>query len=180
MQCIIQTKIQTHFVSSHMFTWVNKTKFAINQVTTMPVSYPIVFTTNFISYYFYMLMDYNPWFSFTVFTIYAHVTASARGFPRVIYDGYAFGMKAKTCNDPQQVTRWVCTGSESITRKRCCASIQTKQINGFTMMSERSCKHNCTKLNEPTHDNQSHWRFWNSQFDWVESILMFNKLWNLF
>lgn len=90
-----------------------------------------------------------PLFSFSEFTIYANVTASSRGFPRIIHDGYAFGLLNASKISQQKITLWKCTGSEPGTRKRCGASIRTKLINGLTMMSERNYTHNCLEQNEP-------------------------------
>lgn len=69
---------------------------------------------------------------------------SMRGFPRVIYEGYYFGLpNASHIN--REIITWQCTGSELGTRKRCAATVQTKTIDGYSMMRGRNLKHICVK-----------------------------------
>lgn len=82
---------------------------------------------------------------FPEYTIYADVTKSIRGYPRIIHDGYAFGLWNASTISEHKIARWVCTGSQPISRKRCCAAISTKMIDGYVMMCNRKQKHICSK-----------------------------------
>lgn len=98
------------------------------------------------------LSDVNYYFVFPEdFTIFAEVTQSANGFPKILYDNYAYGRKttnyiwrkANKCD--QAVSYWACTGSDLKTKKRCLASIMTRVIDGYTMMRFKNPNHLCTK-----------------------------------
>lgn len=71
------------------------------------------------------------------FNIVAEVTKSKRGYPRIYYDGHHYGFK--TVNS--STTVWLCTGS--LNKRRCTASIQSKNINGIEMMKIQNRRHFC-------------------------------------
>lgn len=81
---------------------------------------------------------------FTEFTALANITYTARGFPRIVHDGYSYGMRKEAQNNRNQA-RWVCTGTEVGSRKRCVATIQSKVIGGRTMVCVRKQNHICVK-----------------------------------
>lgn len=64
-----------------------------------------------------------------------------RGYPRIEYCGYNFGVKTKKSNK----TTWTCTITKN--KKRCTASLQTIQIDGVTMMKVMNPYHTiCHKI----------------------------------
>lgn len=67
----------------------------------------------------------------------AEVTRSKRGYPRIYYDGHHYGFK----NVNSSTTVWLCTGS--LNKRRCTASIQSKNINGIEMMKIQNRRHFC-------------------------------------
>lgn len=69
---------------------------------------------------------------------------SMRGFPRVIHDGYYFGLP-RASHITKEIITWQCTGSEFGTRKRCSATVQTRTIDGYAMMRIRNTNHICVK-----------------------------------
>lgn len=70
--------------------------------------------------------------------------ASARGFPRVIHEGYSYGLQNASHINKKTIT-WFCTGSEVGTRKRCMATVATTKIDGYAMLSVRNQNHICYK-----------------------------------
>lgn len=90
--------------------------------------------------------------SFLEFTTFANITESARGFPRLISDGYHFGLPKMNHINKETIV-WQCTGSDA-NRKRCTASVVTKTIDGYAMMCDRKREHICTKPTPNTKTNE--------------------------
>lgn len=96
-------------------------------------SFEIIFT-NFIKIYFFNVG----------FEIFAHVTASSRGHPRIFNDGYSYGPSSiKRINKKR--LRWLCTASDA-NRKRCRASIETITVDGQMMLRHLSTGHICQPI----------------------------------
>lgn len=90
--------------------------------------------------------------SLSDYPYFAKIKHSVRGYPRVIYDGYSYGLSKASDINREKIT-WTCTGSEFGTRKRCFATVATKNIDGYAMLGVRNQKHICFK--HP--DNPSAW-----------------------
>lgn len=71
----------------------------------------------------------------------AEVTASKRGHPRIINDGYSYGPSSMKLITKKRIT-WLCTGSDD-NRKRCRASIETNMIDGNLMLRQIKNHHIC-------------------------------------
>lgn len=76
--------------------------------------------------------------------MFAHITSSERGFPRIIHENYSYGRRSTAIAKNETIV-WVCTGCQSGSRKRCLAAVQTKVIDGLVMMCFRNQNHICTK-----------------------------------
>lgn len=81
---------------------------------------------------------------FSDYTEFANIKLSERGYPRLIHNGYSYGVNGKTTTH----TNWQCTRCEpndgiSKRQKRCIASIQTKVIDGYEMIIVRNPHHTC-------------------------------------
>lgn len=81
------------------------------------------------------------------FTIFADITETDKGYPRLQFDGYTFGRRTRQgkaliekCYDD---CLWVCT--RNFNRKRCCARVETKTIDGYVMMRVKKPQHICAK-----------------------------------
>lgn len=83
------------------------------------------------------------------FTIFAEITETTAGFPRLHYEGHTFGRR-KLKSDvnskyyDKEHMRWICTRSDK-NKRRCTATIMTKVIDGYVMMREKNLNHICTK-----------------------------------
>lgn len=82
--------------------------------------------------------------SITGFNFVTDVMKSKRGYPRIYFDGHQYGLKNVNSN----TTVWLCTGS--MNKKRCTASIHSRQINGIEMMKIQNGKHLCESTDELT------------------------------
>lgn len=76
---------------------------------------------------------------------FACITKSDRGYPKLLYNGFTYGIKNKLA----ATTVWQCTrnaktieGGEK--NKRCSSKINTKIIKGYEMLSVRNPFHNCS------------------------------------
>lgn len=78
------------------------------------------------------------------FTIYAAITQTPTGFPRIMHEGFSFGRKTNSDQDLDKKVLWICTGSD-INRLRCTAKIYTKVIDGYVMMYVKKREHTCVK-----------------------------------
>lgn len=87
---------------------------------------------------------------FSEYTIFANITKSARGFPRLIYDDHTYGLQYGSYIEKEKNT-WTCTGSELLSRKRCLASVKTKIFDGFAMLRVHNTNHICKKT------KKNHW-----------------------
>lgn len=67
----------------------------------------------------------------------ANILMSNRGYPRIYHGDHSYGLQIVR----QDRTVWLCTGS--IKKRRCTASVETKEINGVLMMKEKNQKHFC-------------------------------------
>lgn len=82
------------------------------------------------------------------FTIFANITETSNGFPRLEYDGHTFGRR-KLKSDEQlkyfdaSTLRWACTKSKR--NKRCTATVITRLIDGYVMMRVHNPHHICSK-----------------------------------
>lgn len=74
----------------------------------------------------------------TDFAIPAVIIPSKKSHPNITYDGYNFGINGKNKN------LWRCTASD-VNKARCSAMVETKTINGFTMMRLKNPKHKCNR-----------------------------------
>ena len=68
-----------------------------------------------------------------------------RCHPSIIHEGYSYGQIVRSLLKGSGEMLWSCTGSEATTRKRCLAKIQTKSIDGYTMLRVRNDNHICVK-----------------------------------
>lgn len=79
------------------------------------------------------------------FTMFANITETAKGFPRITHDGHTYGRKKAKNSDGnkyfEDTTYWMCT--KNVGKRRCPAMLETKKINGFIMMHERKTNHIC-------------------------------------
>ena len=77
--------------------------------------------------------------------MFANITETSRGFPRILYDGCTYGRKKSKKEDSnkyfEDTTLWVCT--KNVGKRRCTAMLETKKIDGFIMMQERKNNHIC-------------------------------------
>lgn len=85
----------------------------------------------------------NPTFIsyFSGFTLFAYITKSSRGYPRIIHDGFTYGLP-NVKNKDKERNIWFCTASDA-KRKRCSASIETRIIDGYTMLKIHKRQHIC-------------------------------------
>lgn len=83
------------------------------------------------------------------FTIFADISETKNGYPRIVHEGHSFGRKRSKSNYFEVDTTWVCTGTRN--KKRCLARLITKVINGFIMMRVRDSNHTCHN-----HQNRNH------------------------
>lgn len=79
---------------------------------------------------------------FTSFTIFANVARSAHGHLQIHHGGYTYGLKNLKYMNKEKIV-WKCTGSETGTRKRCPATVQTLKTDGYTMLKLRNTNHIC-------------------------------------
>lgn len=77
---------------------------------------------------------------FSGFTSFANITKSARGYPRIIHDGWTYGLP-NVKHKHKERNLWLCTAS--FKKKRCSASIETCIIDGYTMLKIRKRQHIC-------------------------------------
>lgn len=73
--------------------------------------------------------------------IFANITKSSRGYPRIIQGPHTYGLPNVKTKDKER-NLWLCTGSDA-RKKRCSASIETRIIDGYTMSKIRKSQHIC-------------------------------------
>lgn len=83
------------------------------------------------------------------FPIFADITESKRGMPRIEYQGHTYGRKLnhgskEYYEETVHPQRWVCTKNDG-NKKRCTASMRSKVINGYVMMQVYNPNHICKK-----------------------------------
>lgn len=81
------------------------------------------------------------------FTMFANITETSKGFPRISYNGHTYGRRKMKHNGNkyfEETTLWVCT--KTVKKRRCTARLETKKINGFIMMHERKQHHICNPV----------------------------------
>lgn len=69
---------------------------------------------------------------------FAEVTVDHRGYRRLTYDGFRFGVKTYYKNGE---TNWRCTSKGDV-NGRCRARIRTQVINGYEMIKDVNEQHN--------------------------------------
>lgn len=79
------------------------------------------------------------------FTMFANITETSKGFPRILHDGHTYGRRKKQNSNGKKYFEdsafWVCT--KNVNKRRCTAKLETKIIDGFIMMHERKAHHIC-------------------------------------
>lgn len=81
------------------------------------------------------------------FTVFADISKTGNGFPRLQYEGYTFGRRKCRSNENTRDfgadnIQWICTRSDR-NKKRCTAKMLTKVIDGYVMMRVKNPHHIC-------------------------------------
>lgn len=76
------------------------------------------------------------------FSIFANVEETKTGYPRILHDGYSYGRRKLKNEQHNSLMHWICTGNKM--KKRCCASLVSKMIDGYLMLKVKKSEHICT------------------------------------